>query len=98
MAAVDADRPIMTARHTRVINPLGLHARAAAKFVQEASRFTCAVRVTVGTRTMDGKSILGLLLLAAARGSDLVISTDGSDETQAADALAALVARGFDVP
>jgi phosphocarrier protein len=88
----------MIARPVRVTNALGLHARAAARFVQVASRFTCTVRVSVGERTMDGKSILGLLLLAAARGSDLVIVTEGPDEAEAADALAALAARGFDVP
>jgi phosphocarrier protein len=88
----------MIARQVKVTNPLGLHARAAAKFVQAASRFRCAVRVSVGERTMDGKSILGLLLLAAARGSILVIVTEGEGEVEAADALATLVARGFDVP
>jgi phosphocarrier protein len=86
----------MMTRHLRVINPLGLHARAAAKFVQTASRFPCAVRVTAGERTMDGKSILGLLLLSAARGSELVVVTEGDGEAEAADALAGLVARGFD--
>ena len=88
----------MTRREVRITNPLGLHARAAAKFVQAASRFPCQVRVSVGNRQMDGKSILGLLLLAAAGGTYLVITTDGTDEAKAADALAALVGRGFDVP
>jgi phosphocarrier protein len=87
----------VTVRHAPVVNPLGLHARAAAKFVGVASRFTCTIRVGVGARTMDGKSILGLLLLAAAQGSELVIATDGPDEVEAADALVALTARGFDV-
>lgn len=88
----------MTERRVRVQNPLGLHARAAAKFVQAASRFACEVSVTAGERSMDGKSILGLLLLAAARGTELVIVTDGSDEETAAETLAALVGRGFDAP
>ncbi len=88
----------MTERRVRVQNPLGLHARAAAKFVQAASRFACEVSVTAGERSMDGKSILGLLLLAAARGTELVIVTDGPDEETAAETLAALVGRGFDAP
>jgi phosphocarrier protein len=81
-----------------VVNPLGLHARAAARFVRLASRFKSQVRVTRGSRTMDGKSILGLLLLAAARGSELTISADGPDEAEALEALCALAARGFEDP
>ena len=88
----------MTSRTVTVVNPLGLHARAAARFVRLASRFRSQVRVTRGSRTMDGKSILGLLLLAAARGSELAISADGPDETEALDALCALAARGFEDP
>jgi phosphotransferase system HPr (HPr) family protein len=88
----------MTERRVPVVNPLGLHARAAARFVQVASRYRCAVQVTVGGQTMDGKSILGLLLLAAARGADLLIQTDGVDEVEAATALVELAARGFDAP
>ena len=87
----------MTVRRAPVVNALGLHARAAAKFVGVASRFAATIRVGVGARTMDGKSILGLLLLAAAQGSELVITTEGPDEVEAADALVGLTARGFDV-
>jgi phosphocarrier protein len=79
-----------------IVNGLGLHARAAAKFVKLAGRFASQVRVTRGQRTVDGKSILGLLLLAAARGSAIDISADGPDEAQALDALCALVERGFE--
>lgn len=88
----------MTSRTVTVVNPLGLHARAAARFVRLASRFKSQVRVTRGSRTMDGKSILGLLLLAAARGSELTISADGPDEAEALEALCALAARGFEDP
>jgi len=88
----------MMERRVPVTNPLGLHARAAAKFVEAASRFRCGVRVTAASRTTDGKSILGLLLLAASQGSDIVITTDGDDEVEASEALTALTARGFDVP
>jgi len=86
----------VTARQVRVVNPLGLHARAAAKFVGVAGRFRSQIRVTRGQRTMDGKSILGLLLLAAARGSELMITADGPDEADAIAALVSLVERGFE--
>jgi phosphocarrier protein HPr len=86
----------MTSRTATVVNPLGLHARAAARFVRVAAGFRSQVRVTRGTRTTDGKSILGLLLLAAARGSVMVIAADGADELAAVEALCALTARGFE--
>jgi phosphocarrier protein HPr len=79
-----------------VVNALGLHARAAARFVRVASSFKSQIRVTRGGRTTDGKSILGLLLLAAARGAVLIISANGADEREALDALAGLTARGFE--
>jgi len=86
----------MTTRAVTIISPLGLHARAAARFVHAASAFVSQVRVTVGRRVMDGKSIMGLLLLAAAYGSRIEISADGPDEVEAVAALAGLVERGFD--
>ena len=86
----------MTSRQVRVVNVLGLHARAAARFVKLASQFQSQIKVTRGERTMDGKSILGLLLLSAARGTDLGISADGPDEAEAVEALCALAARGFE--
>jgi phosphocarrier protein len=67
----------MLSRTVRVANRLGLHARAAARFVHLASRYQAHVRVTCGARTMDGKSIMGILLLAAASGSLLTVSADG---------------------
>jgi phosphocarrier protein HPr len=88
----------VTARRVTVRNALGLHARAAARFVKLAGSFQCQIRVTRGARTMDGKSILGLLLLAAARGSELAISGDGVDEVAAVDALCGLVDRNFEDP
>ncbi len=88
----------MTSRRVAVRNALGLHARAAARFVKLAGSFQCQIRVTRGARTMDGKSILGLLLLAAARGSELVIAGDGVDEVAAVDALCGLVDRNFEDP
>lgn len=79
-----------------IVNPLGLHARAAARFVHAASTFRCRIRVAHGGREMDGKSIMGLLLLSAAQGSVITISADGADEADAIAALCALVGRGFD--
>jgi len=86
----------MVTREVPVVNALGLHARAAARFVKLASTFRSQIRVTRGSRTTDGKSILGLLLLAAARGATLGISADGPDEQDAVDALCGLTAVGFE--
>lgn len=88
----------MISAHVSVVNVLGLHARAAARFVHLASQFHSRIKVTRGSQTVDGKSILGLLLLAAARGMSLDISADGVDEQQALDALVALASRGFEGP
>jgi phosphocarrier protein len=85
----------MTSRTVTVVNQLGLHARAAAKFVHLAAQFDARVVVSRQTRAMDGKSIMGLLLLAAARGTVVTIAADGPDEEAAADALARLVVSGF---
>jgi phosphocarrier protein len=85
----------MTQREVRISNRLGLHARAAARFVQTANRFRAKVTLTREGRTMDGKSILGILLLAAAKGTELVVAADGEDEQAAVEALAALIGRGF---
>jgi len=85
----------MTSQDVTVVNQLGMHARAAAKFVHLATRFQAQVRVARETRQMDGKSIMGVLLLAAACGSVVTISADGPDEREAVDALAALVQSGF---
>jgi phosphocarrier protein len=83
-------------RTVTIVNALGLHARAAARFVHLAGQFTSQIKITRGARTVDGKSILGLLLLAAPRGVTLDIAADGPDAAAALDALSALVARGFD--
>ena len=85
----------MTAQAVTVVNQLGMHARAAAKFVHLATRFEARVRVARDRREMDGKSIMGILLLAAPRGSIITISADGADERDAVDALVALVQSGF---
>jgi len=85
----------MTSASVAVVNPLGMHARAAAKFVHLATRYQSRVRVAREHREMDGKSIMGILLLAAARGSTITISADGADEQAAVDALVSLVRSGF---
>ena len=85
----------MTSRSVAVVNQLGMHARAAAKFVHLATRFQSQVRVARDGRQMDGKSIMGILLLAAACGSAITITADGADEHEAVAALTALVESGF---
>ena len=85
----------MTTQAVTVVNRLGLHARAAARFVHLATRFESQIRVTRDAKVMDGKSIMGILLLAAARGTTITISADGRDEQDAVEALVKLVESGF---
>ena len=85
----------MIERAVTVRNRLGLHARAAARFVHAANGFRSRVTLSRDGRTMDGKSILGILLLAASQGTPLTLGADGEDEGAAVDALAALVESGF---
>ncbi|MGE5358146.1 MAG: HPr family phosphocarrier protein [Bacteroidales bacterium] len=85
----------MTTRSVTVRNQLGMHARAAARFVHLASGFVSQIWVARGQKVMDGKSLLGILLLAAAQGSEITISAEGRDETQAVEALVGLVDAGF---
>lgn len=85
----------MKRKTVRVVNPLGFHARAAAKFVAEASRFSAQITVVFKDKEMDGKSILGLLLLAAPFGASIQIRADGRDEKEALRGLLALVSAGF---
>ena len=86
----------MIRREVEIVNALGLHARAAARFVHVASSFASQIRVSRGGRTMDGKSILGLLLLSASKGTRIEICAEGPDEDAAVDALSSLAARGFE--
>lgn len=86
----------METRSVTIVNALGLHARAAARFVHHAERFRSQIKITRGARTVDGKSILGLLLLAAPRGATLELAASGPDASAALDALSDLIARGFD--
>jgi phosphocarrier protein len=78
-----------------IINVLGLHARAAARFVRTATKYRANVTVSKDGTTTDGKSILGILFLAAALGSEITIAADGEDEDDALKALVDLVADGL---
>jgi phosphocarrier protein HPr len=82
-------------RELAIGNRLGLHARAAAQFVHTASRFRSRITAGRDGRVMDGKSILGILLLAASQGTAIEVTAEGEDEDQAMEALAALVVGGF---
>lgn len=72
-------------------NKLGLHARAAAKFVTTASQFSANIQVARNGRIVNGKSIMGLMMLAAAKGTDIVVHINGDDEQDAFDTLSALI-------
>jgi len=74
-----------------IVNKLGLHARAAAKFVTTASAFTSTIQVARNGRIVNGKSIMGLMMLAAAKDTNIIIHIDGEDEQQAYDAIENLI-------
>jgi len=85
----------MLTRETQIINKLGLHARASAKLTQLAGKFTCEVWMSKGSRRINAKSIMGVMMLAAGKGSTVTIETDGKDEAEAMEALLALIADYF---
>jgi len=85
----------VTRRTVKIQNRLGLHARAAARFVHTAARYQARVTAGRDGRVMDGKSILGILLLGASRGTTIEITADGEDEVEAVEALVALVEGNF---
>lgn len=78
-----------------IINKLGLHARAAAKLVTLASKFEADVRIRKDGREVSGKSIMGVMMLAAANGSEITLIAEGADAAQALDELSQLVADRF---
>jgi phosphocarrier protein HPr len=86
----------LIAREIEIKNRLGLHARAAAKLVHTSARFKSEIKIRKGDEEVDGKSILGILLLAAGRGTTIRVSADGSDERDALDAIEALINAKFD--
>jgi phosphocarrier protein HPr len=79
-----------------IVNRAGLHARPASEFVRMAGRFRCDITVSRAGLEVNGKSIMGVLMLAAEQGSELLIRAAGDDATQAVEALAGLVGRGFE--
>jgi len=85
----------VTRREVVISNRLGLHARAAARFVHTAARFEARITASRDGRVMDGKSILGILLLGASRGTTIEIAAEGRDEKEAVEALVALVQTRF---
>lgn len=82
-------------REAKIVNPLGMHVRPGAEFVKVANKFKSAVEVRNGDVSVNGKSILGMMTLAAECGASITIKTDGNDAEAAMDALCALVAAGF---
>jgi phosphocarrier protein HPr len=79
-----------------IINKLGLHARAATKLTSVASRFSCHITLSTKDKTVDCKSVMSLMLLAASKGTDIEIHTDGRDEIEAMDAVVGLINNRFD--
>lgn len=86
----------MAQREFTIRNKLGIHARPAAQFVKMASRFSAEIRVEKDGEEVDGKSIMGLMMLAAGHGSVITVAAEGDDADQALDALAELVDRKFE--
>jgi len=82
-------------RTLEIINKLGLHARAAAQFVQTASSFQSHIEVEKNNRRVNGKSIMGVMMLAAAKGSEIILYAEGNDAEESIDALATLVNNRF---
>ncbi len=85
----------MQQRDVEVINKLGLHARPSARLTQLAAQFKSQIHVSRNGRRVNAKSIMGVMMLAAARGSTVTLETDGEDEAAAIDALAGLISSGF---
>jgi len=85
----------MQDRTVTIVNKLGLHARAAAKFVTLAASFASEIKLARNSQQVNGKSIMGVMMLAASRNCEITIIADGSDETEAIDGLAELVAQRF---
>ena len=85
----------MFRNETEIVNKLGLHARASAKLTQLAGSFKCEVWMEKGSRRINAKSIMGVMMLAAGKGSMVMVETDGEDEQPAMDALLALIADKF---
>lgn len=86
----------MVKAEVEIINKLGLHARASSKFTQLASRYKSEIFISRNNRRVNGKSIMGVMMLAAAKGSKVELEVSGVDETTALEALVALINNRFD--
>jgi len=86
----------MLQRRVTITNRLGLHARAAAKFVKLANRFKASVKIVKEGVSIDGKSILGILTLAAVQGTEIMLKISGADEKSAMKALISLIENRFE--
>jgi phosphocarrier protein HPr len=85
----------MQQREVEIVNKLGLHARASAKLTQLAGSYQCEVWLSRNGRRVNAKSIMGVMMLAAAKGSKVVVETDGTDEEEAMQALVRLIGDKF---
>jgi phosphocarrier protein len=85
----------MLRQEVEIVNKLGLHARASAKLTQTAGAFKAAVFVAKGGKRVNAKSIMGVMMLAAGKGSKITLETDGPDEAEAMEAMRALIADKF---
>lgn len=90
------NRNIMSiSRNIEIVNKLGLHARAAAQLVQLASSFSSHIEIEKDARRVNGKSIMGVMMLAAGKGSEITLHVDGEDEQESMDKLEALISNRF---
>jgi phosphocarrier protein HPr len=94
--AIESDGAEESERQVTIINRLGLHARAAAKFVRTAESFKAEIFVRRGETEVSGRSLMGLMMLAAGPGTSLMLSACGDDRTAALEALDGLIQRRFD--
>jgi phosphocarrier protein len=85
----------MLCKEFLIINKLGLHARASALFVKTASSFTSDIKLTKDGIEVNGKSIMGIMMLAASKGTTVTLSADGTDEVEALQTIGELIANGF---
>ena len=85
----------MLKKKITIINKLGLHARAAAKLVNLASRYRCETTLSLKGQTITAKSIMGVMMLAACQGTELILCTDGDDEETAMNEVEALIQNRF---
>jgi phosphocarrier protein len=89
------EESLMQQQTITIINKLGLHARAAAKLVTTASKFSSDIKITHNGQAVNGKSIMGIMMLAAAKGSEINVTVNGEDETEALAAICQLVENRF---